>query len=629
MKYLDAMIMKGEALRLQGHLNEARSLLQDLAGNNPDNAMAHYHLGLACIQMGDHRAAKEALSALLGLSPEFLEGRMLLGMACAGAGESEEALRHLQAVNDECPGLVEIHNKMGMIYTEINRGEDALREFKEALRINPDHAEANSNLGELLTQHCQYDEAERYIRRSIGLQPDNASAHNNLGRLYKLQGRAEEAFACFRKALDLDSTSRQIAGNLVYCLNYMPHVSPEETASEYLRIAELSFPSVTRQISPSGKTRVIGPPLRIGYVSGDFFAHSVSFFLEPILMNHDPERCQAYCYSNRGVEDDTTRRLKGLAAEWRVVRGIPDQQVAQMVADDGIDILVDLSGHTAHNRLGVFALRPSPVQVSWIGHPNTTGMAQMDYFITDAYCAPPGTLGRLYKEQLWRLPRVFSCYLPPMEFPGITAPPCQDNGSITFGCFNNLAKVHEETIRMWTDILTRVPGSRLYLKNSAMGDRSTREMILNKFSLGGIAPERIIMQGVVKSRYDHFAEYSRVDIALDTFPYHGTTTTCEALWMGVPVITMAGRTHCSRVGVSFLTNVGIPEMIAGSPDEYVARAVELAGDVSLLTGLRHELRSMMASSPLMDAAGVTREVEDAFEQMLCRHAMTAGQERTC
>jgi predicted O-linked N-acetylglucosamine transferase (SPINDLY family) len=306
-----------------------------------------------------------------------------------------------------------------------------------------------------------------------------------------------------------------------------------------------------------------------------------------------------------------------MAYQWCNTVGLSAEQVAAQIRADRIDILVDLSGHTALNRLDVCALRPAPVQVSWIGYPHSTGMRQIDYYITDRLCDPPGKTEQFYSEQLYRLPRVFCCYLPPLEFP-----PVRDRAAgtpLTFGCFNNFAKINEPLLELWISILQRLPEARLMLKNKVLSEgSSTHKKLRQQFQAGGIEPQRLVLQVVNKSAYDHLDCYNDIDIALDSFPYHGTTTTCEALWMGVPVITLAGASHLSRVGVSFLTAVGLEELIAQSPEAYIGLAVSLARDRHRLQELRSSLRLMLASSPLMDAAGVTREVELAYEQMLGR-----------
>jgi len=316
------------------------------------------------------------------------------------------------------------------------------------------------------------------------------------------------------------------------------------------------------------------------------------------------------------VEDDTTGRLRSLAFQWRKTVGLTAEALAEMIRADRIDILVDLSGHSGMNRLDACALRPAPVQVSWIGYPHSTGMRQIDYYLSDNLCDPPGMTDHLYCEKVYRLPRIFCVYALPMEFPPVDPIPAKQSSDVTFGSFNNFAKTNEALFSLWATILKTVPGARLALKSSALADgSSTHQRVLDSFSRLGVSPERISVQVVKKSQYDHLEQYAGIDIALDTYPYHGTTTTCEALWMGVPVVTLAGKCHAARVGVSLLTSVGLVDLIAGSPEEYVATAVRLAHDLPRRSLLRENLRLMMAGSPLMDAAGITRDVETAYLRM--------------
>jgi predicted O-linked N-acetylglucosamine transferase (SPINDLY family) len=300
---------------------------------------------------------------------------------------------------------------------------------------------------------------------------------------------------------------------------------------------------------------------------------------------------------------------------WRDIKGLPDEQAAEMVRADKISILVDLSGHSSGNRLGLFALKPAPVQVSWLGYPHSTGLRQMDYFLTDALCDPPGLTDQLYTEKLIRLPGSFCCYLPPVDFPVVSPPPSVASGNITFGSFNSFAKVNDQLIEIWSKLLFRVPGSRLFLKSMCLGDRAVQQAVLTKFRTFGVSEDRIALLSTVDSPLDHLALYSQIDIALDTYPYHGTTTTCEALWMGVPVVTLAGRCHAARVGVSLLSSARLETLIAGSPEEYVDIAVNLANDNELRGRMRDNLRLIFATSPLMDAVRVTREVESVYIQI--------------
>jgi predicted O-linked N-acetylglucosamine transferase (SPINDLY family) len=354
--------------------------------------------------------------------------------------------------------------------------------------------------------------------------------------------------------------------------------------------------------------------LHIGYVSPDFRAHSVAFFFEPLLEKHSKSSFRIFCYSDVMRPDFVTRRLQPLASVWRDVRHLSDKQLAAQIQADGIDILVDLAGHTAGNRMSVFTRRPAPVQVSWLGYPNTTGLSAMDYRLTDSWADPPGETESLHTETLVRLPGGFLCYDPHND--SVTESVSRDeNGPITFGSFNNLAKVTPEVISVWSALLTQVPDARLLLKTKPLRDEAVREHVYSLFREQGIARDRVELTGWVPGRGDHLGLYSRVDIGLDTFPYNGTTTTCEALWMGVPVITLAGHVHAGRVGVGLLSQVGLTELIARDRADYVALAGQLAGDRDRLAALHGGLRTRVSASALCDARAFAGHVEAAYRNM--------------
>jgi predicted O-linked N-acetylglucosamine transferase (SPINDLY family) len=341
----------------------------------------------------------------------------------------------------------------------------------------------------------------------------------------------------------------------------------------------------------------------------------VAFFIEPLLAAHNRDRVEITCYANLLQPDPMTQRLRGIADRWRNVWGLDDNKLTQLVRSDGIDILVDLAGHTNGNRLRAFGRKPAPVQVAWLGYPNTTGLREMDYRLTDEWADPPGANDELYTETLVRLPHGFLCYKPLEDCPDVAPLPAVRNGHVTFGCFNNSAKISSPVLDAWSEILNTVPESHFLLKSRQLHGPGLHQRFREEFARRGIAPERIEMLGSVNSTLDHLALYGRVDIALDTFPYNGTTTTCEALWMGVPVVVLAGDRHAGRVGVSLLHGIGMDELIAASPDEYRQLAIDLAGDRDRLAAYRAMLRSRMQNAPVMDATGFARDIEEAFRDM--------------
>lgn len=368
---------------------------------------------------------------------------------------------------------------------------------------------------------------------------------------------------------------------------------------------------LAKLIQPHSNDRSPDRRLRIGYVSSDFRQHSVGYFIEPVLAHHDHGRFEIFCYSDHFQEDEVTERLKSHADHWRRLVGLSDEQAANQIRADQIDILIDLVGHMGGNRLLVFARKPAPIQVTWLGYPNTTGLSAMDYRLTDGFADPPGTTEHLHSEKLIRLPECFSCYRPLSDAPEISELPAREKRYVTFGSFNNQAKITPEVIAVWARILQSILGSHLTLKNPALGDETTQQMVQNSFAELGITPERLELLGHDPSQRLHLERYRSIDIGLDPFPYNGATTTCEALWMGVPVVTLAGKTHAGRVGVSQLSNLGLTELIGHTPEEYVAVAMRLSADLERLSALRTELRSRMAGSPLMDGPRFTKNLEEA------------------
>jgi len=407
--------------------------------------------------------------------------------------------------------------------------------------------------------------------------------------------------------------------NLLYGLSYPADVDEAEIYREHhewaRRFETPVRPDRTPSPAPVGRRR-----LRVGYVSGDFRRHSVAYFFEPLLMHHDREAFEVFCYSNVRDPDQVTGRIRAQSEHWRPIASLDDDAAAAMIRADGIDILVDLAGHTEHNRLLLFARRPAPLQLSWLGYPNITGLSAIDHRIVDAVTDPPDAAlepltDSIPREQLHRLHRCFLCYRPFEDAPEPAPPPMVADGAVTFGSFNNLTKVNAEVVRVWSLALDRIPGSRLLLKTGQLADARTREQVLAEFARHGIDGSRLQLIGRIPDLTAHLDCYSRVDIALDTFPYNGTTTTCEALWMGVPVVTLSGSAHRARVSASLLRHAGLPELCAESEPAFLDLVETLASDVDALAALRQGLRRRLAASPVCDAADFTSAMEQAYSTL--------------
>ena len=487
--------------------------------------------------------------------------------------------------------------------------------YRKALELKPDNVKALNNLGLALAGQGKLDEAVDGYRRAVELKPDHANAHNNLGLALMNQGKLDEAVTAYRKALELEPDHANAHNNLLLCMNYDAQTSQHEILAESRRWDDVHAVPRAADERSHPADRNAERRLRVGYVSPDFRRHSVSHFLDPVIAGHDRRSFEVFCYAEVVKPDDETARFRSLSDGWCSTVGMTDSLVAARIREDGIDILVDLAGHTGKNRLLVFAERPAPVQVTWLGYPNTTGLSAMDYRLTDAIADPEGDADALHTETLVRLPNGFLCFAPAADAPEIGGTPALTTGRVRFGSFNNLAKVTPDVVETWARILHRIPKSDLVIKNRSLADEETRERYLEMFGAHGIDPGRVESCSWIASRTGHLGAYNQVDIGLDPFPYNGTTTTCEALWMGVPVITLRGDRHSGRVGASILTQVSLAGLVAETTAVYVEKAVALASDLDRLSALRSDLRRRMQISPLCDPEGFTRDVETAYREM--------------
>ena len=468
-------------------------------------------------------------------------------------------------------------------------------------------------MGNTLTDQGQLDEAIGSCQQAVRIKPNYSEAYNNLGNALLAQGKLDEAVSSYQQVLRIEPDYAEAHSNFLFCLNYNPDADLAAIFAEHRRWGEVHT-RISEVSSTYRNTPDSNRPLRIGYVSPDFRTHSVAFFIKPILANHDSEQVETICYAEIPAPDATTERLKALSSGWRSTCGMTDAQIADLVQADGIDILVDLAGHTANNRLLAFARKPAPVQVTYLGYANTTGLKTIDYRLTDAW-TDAVEQPVLSTEESIRLPHGLLCYAPPEAAPPVSPLPTQECGYITFGSFNNLPKVNPQVVELWSKILLALPQARLILKTKSLNDAATRERYFALFAQNGVSPERLDLMGRTPSLSEHLALYNRVDIGLDPFPYNGGTTTCEALWMGVPVVTLAGATYAGRLGVSLLSSVGLREWIAETPAAYIELAFQFAGHPGRLCSLRANLRSRMAGSPLCDGKTFTRGLEDAYRAM--------------
>lgn len=567
--------------------------------------------GMKCQNAGRLAEAEEIYRAVLAVVPEQADALLLLGHVLKLQNKPEEAIAVFGRLTMLAPQDAVARFSLATTLLAQRRLTEAAQAFREVLNLEPDMLAALNNLTDILTALGQIDEAEECYLRILQLTPDSEEAHFKYGNFLVLLGRIDEAIENLRRAIAINPELMSAYSNLLFALNYSADYTPEAIFREHIEWDRCYAAPLMRSIGPHRNPRVPDRSLKIGYVSANFRDHAVSYFFESTLRYHNYDRLEVYCYSDVLKPDAFTDRMRGYPCTWRNIVGENDDSVAQLIEKDGIDILVDLSGHT-DVRLLVFARKPAPVQVTWNGYPNTTGMSAMDYRVTDAYADPPGTTEHLHTEQLVRLPEIYMAYQQPGESPAVVAPPSLAKGYVTFGSFNTLPKIGPQVIAVWAQILRALPTARLMILTVPEG--SARARLAQAFAAHGIGPERLELIARLPSR--QFLEaHQRADIALDPFPYNGTTTTCQTLWMGVPLITLAGSSHVSRVGVSMLSNLGLERLIARDPQEYVSLAVALAEDHQELAVLRAGLRERMLASPNTDGARLTRFLEAAYAKM--------------
>ncbi len=614
---------------------------QNSAQLQPEDAAAHYDLGVAQKSAGRLDEAAASYRRAISLKPDYFEAHGNLSDVLQALGLHDEALisrrRALQIKHD----LAEAHNNQGVVLMGQQQFDGAEEQFRRALQFKPDFARAHNNLGIALLERGQFQAAADSFRSALQLNPDSANAHSNLGNALRELGLPDQAVTSYRRALQIDpklvdahvnlgnalkdtgaydealtSYRRALAlkpdyllarTNLLFTLNYDAH-SPEsclEEARNYGRI-------VADQAARFSEWQCAAQPerLRVGLVSGDLYGHPVGFFLESLLAHLDPSRIELIAYPTRHQQDELTARIRRYFSAWKPLPGLNDEAAARLIHADGVQVLIDLSGHTAHNRLPVFAWKPAPVQASWLGYFATTGVAEMDYLLADAVGVPEAQRAQ-FTESVWYLPDTRLCFTAPAAELAVTPLPALSKGRLTFGCFQNLTKVNEEVLAAWRDIFSALPDARLRMQTYQLDAPAQKEQLLQRLQRHGIDPARVATHGSAR-REAYLAAHAEVDMILDTFPYPGGTTTCEALWMGVPTLTLAGGSLLARQGASLLGAAGLAQWVANSKEEYVAKAIALASDRPGLARLRAGLRAQVLASPLFDAPRFARNFEEAL-----------------
>lgn len=631
---------------MAGELAEALSLARQVAAEPDAQALDFARLGSILTQRNDPTGFAEAVAALrraVDLRPD--QGILWneYGIALSKSGAAEDAAAALRKATALSPDIAEIHNNLANVMKDAGELKAAAESYREAIRLKPDYAIAHGNLGVVLQLSGQtgdalaaYEtalrldpggalfwthygtvlaadgrlaEAENAHRRAVGLNPTLANAYNNLGIVLKDRGQLVAAREAYAKSLELDPGDAGVHSNLLMCLCYDPDADAQQMVAAHKLWADAFAPP---QPAPNfANTPQQDRRLKIGYVSPDLRNHSVSYFVSPFLRHHDRTRFEIYCYSDAPAADGMTNALRDHVDVWLDCVALNTEQLYAQIQSDGIDILIDLAGHTANNRLPVFARRAAPVQMTWMGYGATTGIPAMDYVIGDEWVDPAGQSEAWWTEEIIRLENGFMCYAPP-DLP--LPPEKPDRSPVTFGSFNNLSKINAAVIALWANVLHAVPHARLILKSRQLADAETAALVKTGFTENGISADRLTFLGRLPAQTDHLALYGEVDIALDTFPYNGATTTCEALYMGVPVLTLLGERHVGRFGYGFLDRAGFPDWVARSE----AAFVDIAKTLADRRPPRQAIRDRVVNAKMTDGAAFTKALESAYLSVWAR-----------
>ena len=599
-------------LRRSGKIFDAVNANKKAVELSPKDAEAHSNLGNALKELGRLNEAEASCTQAIVLDPYLVEAHNNLGNVLQEQGKLDKAeVSYAQAIALK-PDYANAHNNLGSTLQELGRLSEAEASCVKAIALKPDYADAHNNLGSTLKEQGRLAEAEASFVKAIALKPDSAIPHNNLGNTLKEQGRFSDAETSFLQAIALKPDYAKFRSNLLM------HIGSMQFGVEHYQAYARDYSEMAREKAGlpfiDWPSREQTESLRIGFVSGDFGSHPVGYFLEGLLaqLQSSPIELIAYPTCNR-QDDQTARRLKSLFQSWCPLVGVSDEAAARKIRDDGIHILIDLSGHTAHNRLPVFAWKPAPIQVTWLGYFASTGLPAMDYILGDPHVTPYEESGH-FVEKIWQLPESYLCFTPPKFDLKVNDLPALSKQFVTFGCFNKLSRMTDAVVSVWASILHAVPDSKLFLKDKQLDYQAGRRGVFYKFSAHGITSDRLILEGQ-STREEYLACYQRIDIALSPFPYGGGTTSAEGLWMGVPIVAKKGNFFLSHLGESIAYNSGLSGWLAGDDAEYVAKAVQFSSDLAALAALRAGLREQVLRSPLFDAPRFALHFERAVWAM--------------
>jgi predicted O-linked N-acetylglucosamine transferase (SPINDLY family) len=623
---LQNLLQQGVTHHRAGRLTEALACYTRVRVAAPRNFDAWNLSGVVALQQGKLTEAITWLERSLTLDARSSSASMRLGLALVSAGRSGEAEPHLRRAVAHKPDFVEAWDNLAFCLKTLDRIAEAITCHERALALNPRHASGWFNFGLTLSLAGRSTEALACHDRALAEDANYARGH--FGRAQALQQlhRMEEAIAAYGRFLEREPKHFEARSYRLFALNYAGDLTREELFAEHVAfgrmLGEVPAPEFAHDPEPARR-------LRVAILSPDLRTHSCAYFLEPLLSHLDPAQFEIYLYHDHPQVDGVSQRLRERAACWRNFVGQTNPTVAATIRDDRPEVLIDLAGHTGMtSRLPLFAQHLAPVQISYLGYPNTTGVSAVGYRFTDALADPAGEADLFATEKLVRFAPTAWAYQPPEPAPEPGPLPSSTGAPFTFGCFNNLGKISDAAVQLWSRVLVETPGARLLLKGRGLDDAAGRERYLARFAAHGIDRARIVLVDRTAGTFEHLALYRQLDVALDTFPYHGTTTTCESLWMGAPVVTLTGNRHAARVGTSLLTAVGHPEWVAGDEDEFVRIAVGLAADRAALAARRASLRDEMRRSALLDHAGQAEHfaiaLRHCWQEWCARQLATVG-----
>jgi predicted O-linked N-acetylglucosamine transferase (SPINDLY family) len=602
----------GNELEAQGDFDAALARYREATAAAPTYARAYINIGNALQRQGKLDEAIFAHQTALDVDPRFAPARFNLGNLYLAQGKLDAAERELREALRLAPEMVNAAIALADVCESGGRPADAERELRYALRIDPRHPGAANNLRLLLNQQGRWDEAEEASLQAVAMDPTSASACAGLARQYLQSGRAKDAEEMCRRALAADPQSSRTHSELLFSLNLRDDLDTATVFREHLAFAAAFERGEARSDVAMPAAGDPDRRLKVGYLSGDFRQHPVALFLRPVLKHHDRTRVEVFCYSNNDVNDELTGELTAHADHWRDIAGADDAAAARIIRSDGIDILVDLAGHTPQSRLLLLPRRCAAVQATWLGYLNTSGLESADFRICDRHTDPPGASEHLHSERLYRMPNSQWCYAPVYDVPPVEPPHPGEPERVIFGSFNQFPKISEAGLDLWCEVLRRAPHAELQVLGVPQGKAATR--FLAGLARRGVGADRVTLHprlGIA----DYFSAIGHVDIAFDTFPYNGATTTLDTLWMGVPLVALIGDRGIARGGFSILETLGLPELIASTNTDFVDRNLRLVNDIGRRHELRRTLRQRLERSPLMDAAGFTRALENGYREM--------------